>query len=172
MTKTFMLWTFAERPPVAPVPPAGATIEAIRDTDLPAVAQLMVDGYRGTIDSEGETDDDALDELRGAIDGANGETMPDAWLLARTTDGLPASALATIRWRGMPFISYVFTAAAEKGRGYAGALIEQAAGTLAAAGETEFALFVTDGNPARSLYERLGFVEAEVPAEPGVPLPA
>jgi predicted GNAT family acetyltransferase len=63
----------------------------------------------------------------------------------------------------MPFISYVFTAASEKRRGYAGALIQRVATDLAAAGEHELVLFVTVGNPARSLYERLGFVEAVDP---------
>ena len=128
-----------------------------------AVAHLMVDGYRGTIDFEGETDDDALDELQGAVAGGNGETIRDAWLMVRTAEGEPAAAIATVRWRGMPFISYVFTAAAHKGRGYGGALIRQAALALEAAGETELVLFVTVGNPARSLYESLGFVEAVDP---------
>ena len=166
MVKSFMRWTFAEHPPAAPSFPAGATIAKIQDADLPAVAHLMVDGYRGTIDFEGETDDDALDELRGAVAGGNGETIRDAWLMARTAEGEPAAALATVRWLGMPFISYVFTAASQKRRGHAGALIQQAAVLLAQAGETELVLFVTVGNPARSLYESLGFVEADDPEAP------
>ena len=169
MVKSFMRWTFAEHAPVAPSLPVGATIAPIEDAELPAVARLMVDGYRGTIDFEGETDDDALDELRGAVAGGNGETIRDAWLMARTPQSEPAAALATVRWLGMPFISYVFTAATEKRRGYAGALIQHAAVALAAAGETELVLFVTVGNPARSLYESLGFVEARDPEAPPAP---
>ncbi len=45
----------------------------------------------------------------------------------------------------------------------AGALIQHAAATLAAAGERELALFVTVGNSARPLYERLGFVAVDDP---------
>ena len=158
-----MRWTFAEHPPVAPTVPHGARIEPIQDADLAAVAHLMVDGYRDTIDFEGETDDDALEELRGAIAGANGPVIPAGWLLVRSADGAPAAAIAVVRWLDMPFISYVFTAAAEKGRGFAGALIRRVAADLAASGEQELVLFVTVGNPARSLYERLGFVEADDP---------
>ena len=164
-----MRWTFADRAPDAselatPVP-AGATIAPIAEADLPEVAHLMVDGYRGTIDFEDETDDDALEELQGAIAGSNGPTLREAWLLARAPGGAAASAICCIRWLGMPFISYVFSAAAEKGHGYATALIRHAAATLAAAGESELVLFVTVGNPARALYERLGFVAAEAPEE-------
>ena len=162
-----MRWPFADRPPAAPTLLEGVTLDPIRERDLPAVAHLMVDGYRDTIDFEGETDADALDELRGAIAGANGPIVEAGWLMARNPDGDPASAIATVRWLGMPFISYVFTAAAEKGRGYAGALIQQVASDLAAAGETELVLFVTVGNPARALYERLGFVEAADPEAEG-----
>ena len=164
-----MRWTFADRVPLAPALrialPAGARIAPIADAELPEVARLMVDGYRGTIDFEDETDDDALEELEGAVEGANGPPLRDAWLLARSPDGTAASAICCIRWLGMPFISYVFTASAEKGHGYAGALIQHAAATLSAAGEHELALFVTVGNPARALYERLGFVEAEAPEQ-------
>ena len=171
MERTFLRWTFADQAPVAPeiaaVLPAGATIAPITEGELPEVAHLMVDGYRGTIDFEDETDDDALEELEGAVEGSNGPPLREAWLLARAPDGTAASAICCIRWLGMPFISYVFTAAAEKGRGYAGALIQQAATTLATAGERELVLFVTVGNPARALYERLGFVVAEDPEELG-----
>ncbi|MEO6115174.1 MAG: GNAT family N-acetyltransferase [Pseudolysinimonas sp.] len=164
MVKTFMRWTFTAHPAVAGSPPAGATILPIQDADLPEIAHIMVDGYRGTIDFEDETDDDALGELRGALTGSNGEPIREAWLLARTGAGEAAAAIATVRWRGMPFISYVFTADACKRNGYAGALIQHAAKALQAAGETELVLFVTVGNPARSLYERIGFVEAPDPA--------
>jgi ribosomal protein S18 acetylase RimI-like enzyme len=163
MTKSFMRWTFADSPPIAPSLPNGVTIEPIRDADLRVVAHLMVDGYRGTIDFEGETDDDALEELQGAIDGANGPVIRAGWLMARNPEGRPAAAIAVVRWRGMPFISYVFTAAADKGRGHGSALIQRVGTELAAAGEHELVLFVTVGNPARSLYERLGFVEAVDP---------
>jgi GNAT superfamily N-acetyltransferase len=163
VTKTFMRWTFAEHPPIAPTVPNGVTIEPIQDAELPAVAHLMVDGYRDTIDFEDETDDDALDELQGAIDGANGPIIRAAWLMARNPEGRPAAAIAVVRWRDLPFISYVFTAAADKGRGYARALIQRVGADLAAAGERELVLFVTVGNPARSLYERLGFAEAVDP---------
>jgi GNAT superfamily N-acetyltransferase len=167
MGKTFMRWTFADgasaEPELAAVPPAGSSIARITDAELPDVARLMVDGYRGTIDFEGETDDDALEELEGAVAGANGPPLREAWLLSRTPEGTAASAICCIRWRGMPFISYVFTAADQKGRGYAGALIRHAAAALVEGGESELVLFVTVGNPARTLYERLGFVEAEEP---------
>lgn len=158
-----MRLTFDEHPPVALPVPEGATIEQIQDADLPVIAGLMVDGYRGTIDFEDETDDDALDELRGAAAGSNGPVLRGAWLMARAADGSPAAAIAVVRWHEMPFISYVFTAAAKKRRGYAGALIQRVAIELHAAGERELVLFVTVGNPARSLYERLGFVEADDP---------
>lgn len=86
------------------------------------IAHIMVDGYRGTIDFEDETDDDALTELRDALRGSNGEPIRDAGLHAACSSGSPGG------------------------------------------GETDLVLFVTVRNPARSLYQRLGFVEAPDPA--------
>ena len=165
MAKTYMHWDFTVRQPVVSRPPTDLTIDAIQDADLPSIAHLMVDGYRGTIDYEGEDDAAALEELQDALGGSGGAALRPAWLVGRGPDGVPASAIATIRWQGMPLISYVFTAAAQKGRGYAGALVQRAAVALAESGETELALFVTVGNPARSLYDRLGFVETDDPRD-------
>src|SRR4051812_14706394 len=82
MTKQFMRWTFASRAPMPAAPPDGITIAPIGGSDLPEVAHIMVEGYRGTIDFEDETDEDALEELTAAITGGNGEPLRPGWLLA------------------------------------------------------------------------------------------
>lgn len=64
----------------------------------------MVEGYRGTIDFEDETDDDALAELRDAIAGSNGEPLREGWLVARAAAGVAVSAMATILYERLGFV--------------------------------------------------------------------
>lgn len=59
--------------------------------------------------------------------------------------------------------AYAFTAPDHKGRGLAGGLMSLAMTSMKAAGERQAHLWVTAGNPAERIYERLGF--REVPQE-------
>ena len=74
--------------------------------------------------------------------------------------GLPVAAVVVRRYEELPFIAYVMTATAHKGRGLATALTRLTLGSLLAAGERQVHRWVTRGNdPAERIYERLGFLK-------------
>jgi GNAT superfamily N-acetyltransferase len=79
--------------------------------------------------------------------------------------GLAAAVIFTW-WDAMPLLAFCLTDPPRWGRGLATGLITQAARDLAAEGHDRIHLVVTDGNPARALYERLGFREAPVRLRP------
>jgi GNAT superfamily N-acetyltransferase len=128
--------------------------------DGEALARLMLDAYTGTIDADGsETLDDARTEVSGWFSGVSGEPMLEHSILA--LDGpAPVSAVLVSCYRGVTLIAYAFTAASHKQRGLATALTLHALWSLHAAGERRAQLWVTAGNPAERIYERLGFRDA------------
>ena len=129
--------------------------------DAEALATLMMDAYEGTIDADGtETIDVARDEVRGYL---SPERLPllEHSFAALEGDVVVAAVLVG-RHEDLPFIGYVMTAAAHKGRGLATALTQLTLASLHAAGERQVHLWVTSGNaPAVRIYERLGFRDVE-----------
>lgn len=131
--------------------------------DAEALAALMLDAYTGTIDADGsETLDDARNEVRGYFSGASGAPMLDASFIA-LHEGTPISAVLVARYEDVPFVAYAMTAADHKGRGLSSELMRRALRALHAAGETRAHLWVTSGNPAERIYERVGFREGLLP---------
>lgn len=54
--------------------------QTILDGDLPALAETMLDAYRGTVDDEGEDEAAALHELETTAEGAYGAPLRGEWL--------------------------------------------------------------------------------------------
>ena len=135
-------------------------ITEIRDAEFSELAHVMTSAYAGTVDDEGESAEDALAELRKTASGDYGEPLRHAWLAARVDQELAGAVLCT-RWRGRPFVAFVFTDHAWTGRGIATRLLGAAAARLRSGGEHELTLWVTAANPAVRLYERMGFQEEE-----------
>jgi GNAT superfamily N-acetyltransferase len=75
---------------------------------------------------------------------------------------LVAAALFTW-WYDLPLLAFCLTHPDHQGRGLATRLVTHAARELAAEGHEAMHLAVTETNPARALYERLGFREAPLP---------
>lgn len=145
----------------------GIAVRPIVEADFAELGRLMVDAYRGTIDYEGESAADAEAEIAKAADGAHGEALREVWLAAAEESGRLISAVFCTRRRGVPFVAFMFTHPSVARRGIAGTLIRQAASRLAATGESALGLWVTIDNPARLLYQKLGFrAVAEPPACP------
>jgi GNAT superfamily N-acetyltransferase len=133
--------------------------------DRESLARLMLDAYLGTIDYEGET----IVEARAEVDGwlASPEAALDQSHVA-VEAGTIVSAVLLSRVDGMPFVAYLYTDPAWKGRGLAEGLMRSAMRERAARGDERIHLWVTVGNtPAERIYERLGFVD--VPAEGPAP---
>ncbi|MCB9134020.1 MAG: GNAT family N-acetyltransferase [Anaerolineales bacterium] len=126
-------------------------------TDLPALAALMIVSYTGTIDYDGETLEDATNEVQSYFNGASGETLLDSSWLCFDCEAL-ASAILISLWEGQPLVAYVMTATAYKGQGLGRALLERSLTHLKNQGKTEVRAVITEGNlPSKTIFKAMGF---------------
>lgn len=139
------------------LPPVELPVRHPVPGDLEALAALMLEAYRGTIDADGsETLDDARSEVAGYLDGRSGAPLLEHSWVAVSDDAIICAVLVS-RFNDVPLIAYAITDPAFKGRGLATGLTERALHSLQRAGESQVQLWVTAGNPAERIYERLGF---------------
>jgi GNAT superfamily N-acetyltransferase len=156
--RTFMRAVLRPSPPWAGLP----GVRLFKPRDEAALGPLMLRAYRGTVDDEGETVEEAVAEVRKTLSGGYGDFMPACSMVAERDSHVVSATLVT-RLVGQPFVAFTFTDPACQGQGLAGACIRAAMAQLLLHGERELGLMVTLANtPAVSLYARLGFV-----AEPG-----
>ncbi len=156
----FMLAAPVLQRPVADDPEARPP----RMTDADALGALLLDAYRGTLDDEGETLDDARRTVREIFAGAAGTLM---WSVSEVTEreGRIVSATLVTLWQDLPLVAQMVTAPDWQRRGLARAGLLRTINRLAAGDETVVRLVVTQGNArAEALYESLGFrPEAQPP---------
>ena len=146
-------------PPDAPGP-SPLPIRQPMPEDRQALARLMLDAYRDTIDDEGESLTDAENEIAKTFAGEYGQLLPGYSFLALDGDE-PVSASIVTSYDGAPFLAFTMTSPRWKGKGLARHLIRECMLAIRNGGETTLALVVTAGNaPAEHLYESMGFVEA------------
>jgi ribosomal protein S18 acetylase RimI-like enzyme len=125
-----------------------------------SLASLMVDAYEGTVDWEpGDDESVAASEIQSAIAGSYGSFLEEASGVLTDEQGNPVSALFSAVNQGRPTILFVYTAKQHSGIGLASRLIRNAAFQISRMGFTEISLFVSPQNPAKRLYEKLGFTE-------------
>jgi ribosomal protein S18 acetylase RimI-like enzyme len=125
--------------------------------DVPELAHLMIDAYRGTIDDEGETLEEAQAEMRATMDGKYGEFLSTC-SFAIELDGVLVSACLVTFWEGMPLIAFTMTHPDRQNRGLLTEILKRSINAMIAEGHEEARLLVTKGNlPAVHVYERLGF---------------
>lgn len=157
-TRPYMVLELAEA-----VPAENLTgIRRATDDDLWAMAGVMADAYRGTIDDEGEDQAAALRELESTAGGASGPAMRDAWLVHEMDGNLSAAVICT-RWHELPFIAQAFTHPDQQRNGISGRLVLAVSEELRRLGETQLSLIVTRRNPAHELYRKIGFQEQPWP---------
>ena len=124
--------------------------------------QLLLDSYRGTTDwEEGATLEDAITEIQNTFNGEYGTFESSASGILTRADGLPVSAIYCSIFEEEPFVVFTFSEPNSLGKGFATKLIGAAAEVFRIQGFTTMHLFVTDVNPARHLYEKLGFSPIE-----------
>ena len=127
-------------------------------TPLSRSAALMVDAYRDTIDWEDGDDEVAAESALSATkEGVFGDFLPDFSLTLCVSGDEPAAQIICTIFEGNPTIMFVYTAKQHQGKGLASRLISEVGSRLKESGFAELALYVTDGNPAQKLYEKLGF---------------
>ncbi len=142
-----------QRPP----PPDDLGACPVTADDAPALAQLMIDAYRGTIDDEGETLDDARAEVARVLAGAYGPFDGYASELIRKGDAVVAATLIT-HFDGLPMVAFSMTHPAWRRRGLGRAGLLRAMRRLREQGHHAVHLAVTHGNaPAQALYASVGF---------------
>lgn len=128
----------------------------ITPDDLHPLAQLMLDAYRGTIDSEDETLQDAVDEVSSYFDDA---PLLDHSFQVKAEGGRPISAVLVSQQDEDAFIGYVITDPDHKGRGLATEVTSRALSSLQSAGYRRVVLYITEGNmPSERVFRGLGAI--------------
>lgn len=146
------------RPTGADVPEA-TTVRHISMDDLDGLARLMLDAYIGTIDYEGETLEDAMEEVRGFLE--DGSSLCDRSFVVEE-DGMIVSGVLVSIVEGRPFIGYVMTIPSHKERGLARLVTGVALDRLADDDHDLVALYITEGNTAsEALFRSMGAVRVE-----------
>jgi GNAT superfamily N-acetyltransferase len=109
---------------------------------------------------------DAATTVRGYLSGKIvGPLMPDASVEAWSADGELAGICVISRmqgdgeYEGSPWVTDVCVLPSAQGQGLGRAMLVHAIRRLSEAGEHALGLAVTQGSPARRLYDTLGFVE-------------
>jgi GNAT superfamily N-acetyltransferase len=131
--------------------------------DIEALGELMLNAYRGTLDDEGESLEQACDEVRRFFDRSVGPAEAAACIIGEL-DGEPVCASLCCAWDGGghvpagPLIAYVVTAPAWQGRGLGAAAVSRSLRVLAQARRERIYAVITDGNhPSEATFRRLGF---------------
>jgi hypothetical protein len=158
-------WTM---PPAKPAP-AGLSLRTPEIKDMRALAELMLEAYRGTIDYEGETIAEAVDEVQRylAPSALNQALLKHSALL---TDGtMLVSACLVMHWsrRSCPSIGYVISHPLWKRRDLARCVVAESLCRLANDGHREVRAIITKGNVAsEGLFLSLGFTGLTAEATP------
>ncbi|NNJ47904.1 MAG: GNAT family N-acetyltransferase [Acidimicrobiia bacterium] len=122
--------------------------------DRMALADLMMSAYVGTIDYDGETREQAVEEVDGAF--ADEALLRESRVAHR--DGTIHSAVLVSLVDGDAFIGYVMTRADSKNSGLASALLDQSIEAIWTAGYEQVRCFITEGNrPSEKVFARAGF---------------
>jgi hypothetical protein len=138
------------------VAPARCSLEARAaiDADRDALAALLLDGYRNTIDDEGEDLDDAyvaVDQYLSRIE------RPHSFVAIEHEIVVAFSFVVVVN--EVHYIDPVVVASARKHRGLGRAAVQLCLASLAAAGISDVGATITDGNVASErLFASLGFV--------------
>ena len=127
--------------------------------DVDDLAELMLDAYVGTIDYEGETLDDAIEEVRGFLDSES--SLPGRSFVVEDEARIVSGVLVSMV-EGVPFIGYVMTIPSHKNQGLARLVVGIALDRLAYDGHESAALYITDGNVAsEALFRSVGAVQVD-----------
>jgi L-amino acid N-acyltransferase YncA len=134
--------------------PSSFSIRPVERADSDSLPPMMLDAYRGTVDDEGEGDDEAraaIDEYFARMEWRHSVVLEaDAQLVAM-------SFVVVVNDRH--YIDPVATMAAFKGRGFGRAAVVASLRSLASVGVLEVGAVITDGNtPSQRLFAGLGFV--------------
>ena len=134
--------------------PSSYEVRPVGADDRQELAALMMDAYPGTIDYDGETLEQAVEEIDGYL-------KTEAYLevsRAAVSGGVIQAAVLMSRIAGVPLVGYVMTRAAVKGQGLASALLDIATEAVWANGASEISAYITEGNlPSEAIFRKAGY---------------
>ena len=133
--------------------------ELVRTEDAQALGLLMFESYQGTIDYDGETLEQSIQEMQETLNGKYGKLLNENSYVIYE-NGLAVSAVIFVFFskENMPLLAFNMTHPTFKGRGLSQKLIAKGLNSLIDSGYQNACLVVTEGNqPAQMIYEKLGF---------------
>jgi RimJ/RimL family protein N-acetyltransferase len=149
---------------IPPAVPAAIELRPPGPADARPLAELMIEAYRGTIDYDDETVEDALGEIDAYLAGRRGgRPLLDASRLAFAGRQLVGACLVAF-WdeRQQPLIAYVMTDGTWKGQGVGRALLAAGLDGVREAGYRQVWAVITAGNePSERLFAAFGFRQAD-----------
>jgi GNAT superfamily N-acetyltransferase len=142
---------------------SSAQVRRLQRSDHEGLARLMIEAYRGTIDDEGETLDDARAEVGKTFAGGYGEMLWEcSWVVPGTAAESLDSATVVTHQNGAPLLAFEMTRADSKRTGLGERILRATLAHMAHGPHDAIYLVVTRGNtPAERMYEKLGFVEVD-----------
>jgi GNAT superfamily N-acetyltransferase len=142
------------------------TLSTIDPSDVPALGSLMLAAYRGTVDDEGETVEDAVAEVERTLGGEYGPMIVDCSFVASHEGRIVATAVVVLSQDG-PLLAHLLVEPEMSRRGLGTFLLQASGNALLDAGYTRLDLYVTEDNdPAVNLYRKVGFEEIARFTEP------
>ena len=140
-------------------PPIDALRRPLWVTDDRALAALIEEAFRGTLDDDGTTLEDVQYEVRRVYAGRYGPILwPCSFVQTDGTRRLVGASVITDHPDGDALLAYTAVAPDYRRQGIARTLIRASLAALADNGYDEVRLYVTEGNsPAIVLYRSLGF---------------
>lgn len=133
----------------------------MRAGDEEAVAEVLVDSYRNhpgrDLHPEVRTKAAALTLVWGTVAGHYGEVNPEYLRVAEIDGTIAGALLGCEAVAGVGFVLHVTVHPDHQGRGIGEALMRDALHHFQLGGLSQSALGVSVDNPAKRLYERLGF---------------
>ena len=158
MSRLHLVLRWGDPPAPAPVP-AGVAVRVLAAADAEPLALLFFRAYRGDGEDEYATLGDARTEVDETLAGHWGELFRPGSLAAWSGVELVAATITVFdaAHDRQPLLAFVVTDPGWRRRGLAAALIGSSIAALDARDVRALHLAVLPDNPARSLYERLGF---------------
>ncbi|MBK9144688.1 MAG: GNAT family N-acetyltransferase [Candidatus Melainabacteria bacterium] len=134
-------------------------VRNIRADDQDILGRLLFASYHGTIDDDGSSEEDFVEEVAGTLDGKYGKMLWDASFLVIDQSGrVAATSIVTDYANLRPLLAFSAVHPRHQRLGLASWLIERSLEALAREGFDRMYLVVTEGNhPAQTLYDKLGF---------------
>jgi hypothetical protein len=130
--------------------------------DIPFLGQLMYNAYVGTIDYEGETLEEAVNEIAGLLDGKYGPFLSECSFVVTDKDCLASAVLVTwFKETEMPLIAFAMTDPRFTNRGMSTFLLKMSINALVDQGYKQAFLVFTNGNHAiEKIVRKIGFEAA------------